>query len=196
MKNDEELSSIPNEKWRKFFDKLKEIETLEVSQWKVAHVLGYFVKKYKEAYGVDYCWKFNNQNPNKSFEVWQINTLAAKLSANPQILKDYIDWVYQNLVPQAKRRLTSISFMTKDEVVNPYKINVLLGGKKNPNIDRSTSLPANYQEILNAINGINIKTYGELAFISQMDPISNELLTAMEQIKQMGFDMSILKRIV
>lgn len=190
-----ELTTIPNEKYEKFFAKFAEVETLEVSQWKVAHLLGYFCKKYKETYGVDYPWKFNNPNPNKCFEVWQLNTLVAKLSANPQILKDYIDWAYQKLVPQAKRRLTSISFMTKDEVVNPYKMNVLLNGKKNLHVDRSTPLPINHTVTL-AGHGLRLYTYGELAFISQMDPMPDNVSAAIRDIVEAGFDMEILKRIV
>lgn len=190
-----ELKTIPNEKYEKFFAKFAEIETLEVSQWKVAHLLGYFCKKYQETYKMDYPWKFNNPNPNKCFEVWQLNTLVAKLSANPKILKDYIDWAYLNLVPKAKRRLTSISFMTKDEVVNPYKVNVLLGGKKNLNVDRSTPLPAEYHQALGQYLS-TITTYGALAFACQMDPRPAGLEKALEQIQVLGFDMEILKRII
>jgi hypothetical protein len=190
-----ELSNIPNEKWGKFFAKFTEIDTLEVGQWKVVHLLGYFVRKYKETYGVDYPWKFNNQNPNKSFEAWQINTLAAKLSANPQILKDYIDWAYQELVPKAKRRLTSISFMTKDEIINPYKMNILLGSKKNLNVDRSTRLPESYIRILES-NDCRVEYYGDLAFLSQMDPIPQKILNAFKELQAIGFDPEILKRII
>lgn len=190
-----ELSSIPNDKYKKFFDKFKEIDTLEIKDWKVAHLLGYFCKKYKEVYKVDYAWKFNNQNPNKCFEVWQMNVMMAKLSANPQILKDYIDWGFQNLVPKAKRRLTSISFLTKEETLIPYKMNVLLGGKKDLHISRSTPLPENYKAVLKNA-GTDITTYGELAFVSQMDPLSEKLYYAINDLKDMGFDMEVLKRVV
>jgi hypothetical protein len=193
---DKELSPIPNEKYAKFFAKFAEIDTLPIEQWRTPHLLAYFCRKYKETYHVDYAWKFNNPTPSKCFECWQMNTLAAKLSANPQILKDYIDWAYQNIVPQAKRRLTSISFMTKDEVVNPYKVNVLLGGKKSPNVDRSTPLSANYQAILKVSADTSITTYGDLAFISQMEPVPSAVAAAIEKIVEMGFDMEILKRIV
>ena len=146
---------------------------------------------------MDYPWKFNNPSPNRCFEVWQLNTLVAKLSANPQILKDYIDWAYQKLVPQAKRRLTSISFMTKDEVINPYKMNVLLGGKKNLNVDRSTPLPDKYKEVIKQCgNSFNLSTYGDLAFVSQMDPMPQELSRAFRELSDAGFDMEVLKRIV
>jgi DNA integrity scanning protein DisA with diadenylate cyclase activity len=157
--------------------------------------VGYFCKKYKEAYGVDYPWKFNNPSPKKCFEVWQMNTLVAKLSANPKLLKDYIDWAFDNLVPKAKRKLTSISFMTKDEVLNPYKVNVLLGDKKSLNVDRSTPLPDKYQQVFRDCQ-VHAHTYGDVAFLSQMDPIAENVATALDHIELLGFDMEILKRIV
>jgi hypothetical protein len=189
-----ELTSIPNEKYGKFFAKFAEIDTLDVTQWKVAHILGYFCKKYHETYGLDYPWKFNHQNPNKCFEVWQFNTLCAKLSANPKILKEYIDWAYQNLVPKAKRRFTSISFLTRDEVVNPYKMNILLGGKRNLNIDRSSELPEQYREIFRDI-GIFIGNYGELAFLAHMS-LTPRMVEAFQKLEDLGFDKEILERIV
>jgi hypothetical protein len=193
-KNEEELSTIPNEKYEKFFAKFAEVETLEVAQWKVAHLLGYFCQKWKSAYGTDYHWKYNNQNPNKCFEVWQMNTLVAKLSANPQILKDYIDWVFVNIVPK-KAKLRSISFMTNDEVVIPYKMNVLLGNKKNLDVDRSTYLPEKYHQALGQYLS-TITTYGALAFAMQMDPRPAGLDEAVERMKALGFDEEVLKRIV
>jgi hypothetical protein len=191
-----ELSPIPNDKYKKFFDKFAEIETLDVSQWKVAHILGYFCKKYKQTYGIDYSWKFNNQSPTKSFEVWQINTLAAKLSQNPKILRDYIDWVYTNYVPKTKARFRSVSFITKDEIVQDYKMNILLAGQKNLQVDRSTHLPPNYIETMKDIGGINVTTYGDLAFLAHMDPMADNIAKAMEKLAESGLDKEVLKRIV
>lgn len=197
-KNDDggDLSPIPNDKYKKFFEKFAEIDTLDVTQWKVAHILGYFCKKYKQTYGIDYSWKFNNQSPTKSFEVWQANTLAAKLSANPKILRDYIDWVYENYVPKTKARFRSVSFITKDEIVQDYKLNVLLAGQKNLQVDRSTTLPSNYCDVLKEVAGINVSTYGDLAFISQMDPMPENIAKAMEKLAEFGLDKEVLKRIV
>jgi hypothetical protein len=191
-----ELTTIPNEKYQKFFAKFTEIETLDVSQWKTAHVLAYFCKKYKETYGVDYSWKFNNPSPAKCFEVWQFNTLCAKLSANPKILRDYIDWVYQNEVPKIKTKFRSISFITQDDRVINYKMNVLLAGQKNLHVDRSTPLPATYTDILKETAKINILTYGDLAFVAQMEPLPDNISQAIQQLKDLGFDIDVLKRIV
>jgi hypothetical protein len=193
---DLEFSDVPNDKYRKFFEKFDEIETLDVAQWKVAHILGYFCKKYKEHLGADYSWKFNNPSPAKCFEVWQANTLAAKLSANPKILRDYIDWAFENLVKDKKYRPRSISFITREEVIIPYKMNVLLAGQKNLNVDRSTQLPATYRDVLKTIGNTNVDTYGELAFISQMDPMPDNLKLALNKLTEMGFDLKVLKRIV
>ncbi len=193
---DDKISTIPNEKYQKFFDKFKEIDTLDVAEWRIPHLLGYFCKKYKEHLGSDYSWKFNNPSPAKCFEVWQANTLAAKLSANPQILRDYIDWAFENLVKDKKYRPRSISFITREEVIIPYKMNVLLAGQKNLNVDRSTQLPATYRDVLKTIGSTNVDTYGELAFISQMDPMPDNLKLALSKLTEMGFDLKVLKRIV
>lgn len=197
MKTDKglELGTAPNDKYAKFFEKFKEIDTVPVESWNTTHILAYFCKKYKEQYDMDYSFKFNSPSPVKCFEVFQVKRLAMLLTSNPVLLREYIDWIYANKVVKAKRRLTSISFMTNEGVVNEYKVNVLLAGKKNLNVDRSTPLPSNFKAVFQAA-GTTINTYGELAFVSQMDPLSPELTDAMQKIVELGFDQDILGRIV
>lgn len=188
------LTDLPNEKYKKFFATFDEIETLDVSLWRPSHILGYFCKKYQEQYNTKYQFKFNSPSPLKCFEVFQIKRLAMLLSSNPTILKEYIDWIYQTKVVQAKRKLTSISFMTHEGLVQDYKMNVLLKGKKNLNVDRSTQLPEKYREIFQNI-GIFITTYGELTFLSHMAQTS-EISDAFQKIAELGFDKEVLERIV
>jgi hypothetical protein len=190
-----ELTDYPNDQYKKFFEKFAEIETLDVEQWKPVHILAYFCKKYKEQYSVDYKFKFNSPSPTKCFEVFQTKRLAMLLTANPALLREYIDWIYLTKVVKAKRRLTSISFMTNEGVMNEYKMNVLLAGKKDLNVDRSTPLPEKYKVVFKEA-GTAINTYGELAFVSQMDPLSPELTAAMTKIQELGFDPEVLGRIV
>ena len=190
-----ELTDYPNDQYKKFFEKFPEIETLDVKEWKTVHVLSYFCKKYKDTYDKSYPFKFNSPSPSKCFEVFQVKKLASMLTANPTLLKQYIDWVYENKVIKAKRRLTSISFMTVEGLVNEYKFNVLLCGKKNLNVDRSTPLPDKYKFIFQNAN-VNISTYGELAFVSQMSEMPFELIGAFQQIEELGFDKEVLTRIV
>jgi hypothetical protein len=189
-----ELTDYPNEKYRQFFEKFSEIKALDVTEWKPVHVLAYFCKKYEEQYQAKYNFKFNSPSPLKCFEVFQIKRLAMLLSSSPKILRDYIDWVYLTKVVQAKRRLTSISFMTHEGLVQDYKMNVLLSGKKNLNVDRSTPLPANYQSIFQSI-GIATQNYGDLAFLFQMEK-TPELESAFTKLVELGFDAEIIGRIV
>jgi ABC-type antimicrobial peptide transport system permease subunit len=116
------------------------------------------------------------------------------LSSNPSILKEYIDWVYLTKVVQAKRRLTSISFMTHEGLTQDYKMNILLKGKKNLSIDRSTPLPDKYVQVFQEI-GVAMQNYGDLAFLFQMEQ-PPEMQEAFAQITDLGFDSEIIKRIV
>jgi hypothetical protein len=185
------LGEAPNENYKKFFLKFSEIDTLEVKDWKVLHVLAYFCKKYKETYQIDYKFKFNNSAPSKCFEVFQIKKLSQLLSSNPSILKEYIDWVYLNKVVKAKRRLTSISFMTVEGVVNEYKLKYLFSTSQT--ISRETPLPDKYKNIFND-KGFSLQTYGDLAFLSKMDDFS--IVGALQEAELAGLDKNILTRIL
>lgn len=197
-----ELTSVPNEKYQKLFDKFKDIETLDIKLWKIAHVLGYFCKKYKDTFNVDYQFKFNDPNPNKCYEVWRVNTLCAKLSSSPEILREYIDWVFREKVAKNKRRFTSISFITEDTMVNYYKINILLANKTQLHLDRSSLLPNEYRAIMKEAN-IEMNTYGDLTFFYQSskagglgEDLTSKFSNALSKLKEKGFDETILERIV
>lgn len=196
MEDDIKLTGAPNDKYEKFFAKFSEIESLDPDQWKAAHILAYFCKKYKEQYNVDYKFKFNSPSPSKCFEVFQVKKLSLLLTSQPTLLKNYVDWVFLNKVVKAKRRITSISFMTSEGLMNEYKFNVLLAPKNgSSNIDRSTPLPDNYKSIFK-MAGAEINTYGELSFLSQISDMTFEMIGAFQQIEEIGFDKNILTRIV
>lgn len=185
------LGDAPNDNYKKFFIKFQEIENIEVKDWKVVHILSYFCKKYKEAYNIDYKFKFNNPAPSKCFEVFQIKKLSQILSSNPSILKEYIDWVYLNKVVKAKRRLTSISFLTTEGVVNEYKIKYLLSPSQN--ISRETLLPENLKALFNN-KGFSVNTYGDVAFLSKMDDFN--IIGVLQEAELIGLNQQILSRIV
>lgn len=191
------LSDVPNDRYKKFFAKFKDIDTLPVSDWRPPQLIGYFARLYKQTYGTDYTWKFNNPAPSKCFETWQMGVLSSKLSSDPQILRDYIDWAFQNIVPKAKRKLTSISFLTREEVLTDYKMNVLLANQTTRKIDRSTSLPTGYKTILDdCVPHLNIVSYGDLAFACMAEPLRGRLPEALCRMGDIGFDRHILSRIV
>lgn len=190
-----ELTDYPNDQYRKFFDKFNEINSVDVKDWKTTHVLSYFCQKYQNHYQSKYKFKFNSPAPSKCFEVFQVKKLASMLSSKPEMLKNYIDWVFENKVLKAKRKLTSISFLTSEGLVKEYKFNILLNQNDNCSIQRSTPLPGNYAEAFSRI-GYVITTYGELAFLSQMHEMPFELIGAFQQIESLGFDNQILSKIV
>lgn len=192
-----ELGEAPNEKYKKLFDSFKDIETLEVSKWKPNHLLGYFCKKYQDQYNCKYNFKFNNPSPAKSYEIYQIKKLGYMLSSDPAILKEYIDWVYQVKVQQAKRKLTSIAFMTVESLVGEFKTKYVLNATNNVNnnINRSTELPEKYAMLFKNA-GMPVKTYGDLSFINQMPEKSQEIKNAFENLRVNGFDLSLLKKVI
>ena len=188
--NGGELTDAPNANYQKFFKKFSEINTLPIADWKPVHVLSFFCKRYYQQYNVKYKFKFNSPAPGKCFEVFQIKRLASMLSANPKILKEYIDWVYDTKVIAARRRLTSISFMTVEGLVVEYKLKILMAPAND--INRTTLLPEEYKKILLEA-GFPINTYGDLCFVCQMPDCPPEIVNQLEMI---GFNKSLLKSIV
>jgi len=198
-----ELTDLPNQKYEEFFSHFSEIDTLPIEQYKVVHLVGYFANKYKQLYDIDYAWKFNSPKPSSSFEVFQIKKLAQQLSSNPSILIGYIDWVFANKVPNLKKRFTSISFLTREDILKEYKFNILLANQTQLNISRATILPSEYQQIILEGNGTRLSTYGDLVFTQQarqagaFSTTFNETWDAcLAKLELLGFNKDILKRIV
>jgi len=191
IENTDSLDTLPNANYEKMFIKFKEIDTIPIKSWTATHILGYFVKKYSSHYNVNYKFKFNTTLPSKSFEIFQVKKISSLLSSNPAIIKEYIDWVFDNKVKQAKRRLTSISFIAHEGVIQEYKDKFLFEDKTS--IDRSTQLPDNILQILLNTKFFNVKTYGDLAFIKKIN--NDEVKSIFELIVNCGFDISILEKV-
>ncbi len=196
-----DLGSPPNIHWKKFFNKFSEIDTVPVKEWKPVHLLAYFCKLYKNAYQIDYTFKFNTSSPSKSFEVFQINKIGSILSSDPEILVKYIDWVFQTRVKEAKKKLTSISFLSAEGLVSDFK-KVYLSNKvvqPKSSINRNSPLPEN---VVLLLEKLGLKTYGDLSFIyqsvklgSMKKEFSEDFYLILERMKDIGFDISILEEI-
>jgi hypothetical protein len=190
-----EFLDAPNDQYKKFFLKFKEIKDLPLDNWKPVHILAYFCSKYKQHYNHEYKFKFNSPKPTSCFEIFQVKKLAQLLSAHPKILRDYIDWVFQTRVVAAKRKLTSISFLTVEALVFDYKT-ILFNGQPQDSskLDRSTILSPEFVDIFNKIN-INIKTFGDLAFIYQIPNKTQVIQEAFDKCYQLGLEKDILEKI-
>lgn len=189
------LSSAPSIFYEKFFNRFKEIESKPVPEWDATLIIAYFCKLYKEYYNVDYTFKLN-ATPSKSYEVYNIKKLSSMLSSDPLILKDYIDWFFQDKIRSKKKRITSMAFVTDATTVNDFKFKFLLLGKSKP-VDRSVEIPATYKESMQK-HGINLKTYGELSFLKRVVDAGNgseEHKKMFEDLKLLGMDLSVLEKV-
>lgn len=180
----------PNKNYERFFNKFKQFETKDLKEWDKTDVLAYFCDKYYKKYNSEYSFKFNAPQPSKCFEVFNINKLTILLSSDPETLKLYIDWIFSEKVEKAKRKLTSISFLTNELYLREFKQKYLSGNINNlPNIDRTMNLP---NEILDKVKLIdeNILTYGDLAFAFN----ANNSLS--DKLKELDIDFSIINRVI
>jgi len=188
MKNiDSQLTDAISPAYAKWFAQFPEIETLPTKDWRPVHVIAYWIKLYKNHYGVDYTFKFNHTAPSKSFELLQIKKIANMLSSDPVILRGYIDWFFENIIVAKKKRITSIALIADANEVNRYKKLLM---NPNQSIDRSTPLPQNYMSIVKSFN-TNINNYGELAFIRE----SEEYRGLMDALVGAGMDLKILDKV-
>lgn len=193
--NGGDLNGAPNKKYEQFFAKFAEIDTVPMSDWKTVHVLAYFCKKYEDHYKTKFKFRYNSPNPSNCFEVFQIKKLASQISSNPKILTEYIDWVYKTRVVEAKRKLTSVSFLTVEGLVTEYKTKFLFADKKDLQVSRSTPVPDEYKPVFSEA-GVNVQTYGDLAFMYQMEDKPAVLQAAFDKIVEMGFDPEVLTRVI
>ena len=190
-----DLKSLPNDKYKKFFETSREIDLKPIKDWKANHLIFYFCRKYYDEYKVRYQFKFNTPSPVKSFEVFRIKQLCNRLTSDPVLLKEYIDWVFATKVINAKRKLTSISFLTTEAYMNEYKFNVLLNQNNNESIDRTTTLPAKYKTIFSLV-GYPISTYGDLAFLNKMSDKPSKLNSAFSNAEALGLNLDLLEHVV
>ena len=191
------INKYPSVHWEKFFASFDALDTTPLDDWQSNHLIAYFCRKYKNYYKIDYTFKFNSSAPSKSYEVFQIRKLSNMLSSSPNIIKDYIDWFFEQKIIARKRRITSMAFMTDAITVNEYKFKKLLISQ-NSSIDRNTIIPPNYMKVISEFVQ-NISTYGDLAFIKRCmdsgnasDPKYSDMMTA---LKKAGMDILSLDKV-
>jgi hypothetical protein len=148
--------------WQKFFKKFEEIETLKVSQWKDVHVLAYICKRFQQHYGRKFSVTIKNA-PSKSPDVRLTNNMMAMLgTTNMHIIKEYVDWIYDKKIIPQKKNIRTLAYFMISGIGNEFYFE----REKNNQITRSSVLPDEYKSLAESI-GINVNTYGELAFIKK-----------------------------
>jgi hypothetical protein len=187
------LGDAPNIQYQKFFNSFAEINTLDVKDWGVKHLIGYFCKLYKDKYGCEYKFKFNSTAPSKCYEVFQIKKLGQVLTTDPVKLKKYIDWSFEEKSKFAKRKITSIAFLCSEYLVTEYKLKYLAGDLPDQKIERTTLIPGEYLQIIHQYN-YQISNYGELSFLLQMN--DDKIKKMSLQLSAAGLDLDKLGKIL
>lgn len=181
------VKTAPNKNYVKFFQKMEDMNSLDIKEWNYIQLIGYFVSKYKNTYNKDYKFKYDKQTTSDCYEAFRMRSCFQHISSDPVIMKSYIDWVFEKI---AKRKITSIIVLVKEEYMIEYKMKFLFN-QNSSTISRTTPLPDNYINILKS-NNYDLSTYGDLVFLYNADNvIASELLN-----KLPDFDKSILDKII
>lgn len=192
MKKMQVGEDCPNEYWKLFFEKIYDVDSLEIKQYKPFHVLGFFCKEYKKYYERDYQFKFNTEMPMKSFEMFHINRLKLNLSKDPEIQCQYIGWIFSYICPKMKRGFSSISFINNENVMRQFKEQFLSSALPS-SLERGSKLDTWIIDLFKDTNR-PIQTYGELALIVQYE--QEKFKDQISNMKDKSFNFDILKRIV
>ena len=146
--------------WQKFLAKFDDIDKLSISEWKEAHLLGYFCRRYEKCFKKKFALSFRGA-PSKCNEIYMIKKTMAMLdNIDPLVVKDYIDWVFDVKIIPSKIHIRSIGFLTTPGFGNEFNTY----RSKKMKVSKSTELPSKYQQVAETLN-LPVITYGDLAFI-------------------------------
>lgn len=159
--------------WQKFLAKFKDIEALPTSEWKEVHLLGYFCQRYERCYQQKFALSFRGA-PSKCNEIYMIKKTMVMLNTlSSDVVKLYIDWVFDGKIIPGKIKIRSIGFLTTPGFGNEFN----QYRAKKEKIVKSTELPIKYQEIIDGL-GLPVYTYGDLAFVLMaLDQSSTDQIT-------------------
>jgi hypothetical protein len=180
--------------WKKFFKKFEEIddESLKVSKWKEVHMLAYICKRYETLFGRKFAIDMKG-TPSKSSDIFVIKKLIASLNTtNMRSIKEYVDWVFDNKIIPKRSHFRKIGFFLTNDFINEFAYAV----KKNNKITRSKELPPAYITIAQDL-GIDINTYGDLAFLQMAIEKNKEKDTPryilLSNLELLGLDLKELR---
>lgn len=171
---DDKVTELLSKPWQKFLAKFDEIDSLPISKWKEAHLLGYFCQRYQKYYEQKFALSFRGA-PSKCNEIYMIKKTMAMLdTTDPEIVHNYIDWIFDCKIIPGQIKIRSIGFLTTPGFGNEFN----QYRKKKQRIVKSTELPVKYQSIINDLD-LQANTYGDLAFIKMaLDQSPNSVAMA------------------
>lgn len=191
LKND----GLPNAYWRRFKQRLDKYDETPPANWKDEHALGHILKRYKDQVGVDFSLSHSGP-PTKSKEIYCIRRMILALGTEDgQVIKNYIDWLFDTIVIPKNITISSIAFFFTADFIFKFKQKL----RRNNKITRTTQLPVQYCQLLTNLNITDISTYGDLAFAKlaiDQDPDNIEYAIYIEMFNKLsgvGLDIDQLK---
>lgn len=185
------ITGEPKLVWRKFKARLDTYDTTPISEWKAENALGHILKRFKDLYGVEFTLGYSGA-PCRCSEIYQTKRMIAALGTEDyQVVRDYIDWVYDQKIIPGKINITAIGFFFTGTLIQKFKS----AYKKLKKISRTTQLPATVEAVVSEL-AISALTYGDLAF-AKMAVDNNpddypEYKQLFQKLKDGGFDAAIL----
>lgn len=179
--------------WQKFKTKLEKYNDTPIQNWKSENFLGHIFKRYSEHTKSDFPLSYSGA-PSKCKELYCVNRMVNTLSSNNnQIVKDYIDFVFDEFIIKKSMEIKSLAFFFTDNFIFKFKETV----RKSQRITRATTLPNQYDEIIKSLD-LSLSTYGDLAFAKlalDQQPDSEGLKhykLLFSQLENMGLDIESL----
>jgi hypothetical protein len=186
----------PNAVWTKFKNRLVVYANDPIENWNEYNFLGHLLKRYKDYVGMDFSLSYSGA-PSKCQEIYCIKGMMLALGTeDSQVIKDYIDFVYDTYIIPGKVSISSLAYFFTTNFIFEFKKKF----RKQSKITRATQLPDSYKTITDNLS-LDVATYGDLAFAKmavENDPGNPDLFiyTKMfEELSGVGFEDSILGRL-
>lgn len=152
----------PNKHWENFFNKIIQFKDKDIYDWNEYDILGYLVNKYETTFNRKYSFSFNTKAPSKCSEIYFVKCIFAQIGKKTELIKEYIDWVFENEVVKKRKNITTFAIFKTPGISNKF-----LGIIKERNkVTRTTPLPEEYLMIINKLD-LPLQTYGDLEFVRQ-----------------------------
>lgn len=126
-------------------------------------LLGYFCAIYRNYYGIDYVLSLNESGLFSGAEMNVLRKTYRALESNPNIVKKYIDFLFQSKVTRRKKKITSISYIATPALIQEFKFTL----EKEKHVTRDTPIPVKVLDWVkirapNVLSMTSLNDYGDL----------------------------------
>lgn len=182
-----------NASWVKFHTRIDGWVNNPTDVWDFYDVLGYIINKYKDCFGFDYSFTYSG-SPSKSPEIYTVKRMMNTLCGPRHdflIAREYIDWVFSNIVMDGKREVMSLALFFSTKVINKFKFE----SRKAKVITRDKELPKKYLDVILSMGIDGVSTYGDICFVKKAcenRDDEDEYVILLKRLEDAGFDVDLV----